>query len=424
MRPRSFLFLQGPHGPFFGHLAGMLRRAGHQICRIGFNAGDGFYWPHRDAYIPYTDPPDHWAEFLADVLDRRGITDIVLYADTRRNHSVARDMAQERGIRIHCFEEGYLRPYWITYERGGVNGNSRLMDMSIPQMRAMLARTQGEVADAPARWGALWHHSLYGAIYHSQVMFRNAGYRNFRPHRTVPLHREWWLNVRRLATMPISSVKRRIETRRLFHSGMNYHLVLLQLAHDASFRDHSDFGSIADFIDLCCEGFARGAPRLHRLVFKAHPLEDGREPLAQLIRTSAARHGVADRVQLIGGGKLAEMLDSATTAVTVNSTAAQQVLWRGLPLKAFGRSVYSKPEFVSFQPLAEFFANPRQPDIEAYRLYRRFLLATSQIPGSFYTAQGRARILRNGIDVILAEADPYETLALQNAGIPQQLAVS
>ena len=32
---------------------------------------------------------------------------------------------------LHVFEEGYLRPYWITYERGGSNGNSALMGIAL-----------------------------------------------------------------------------------------------------------------------------------------------------------------------------------------------------------------------------------------------------------------------------------------------------
>ena len=81
------------------------------------------------------------------------------------------------------------------------------------------------------------------------------------------------------------------------------------------------------------------------------------------------------------GGKLAQLLNDARSAVTVNSTAAQQVLWRGIPIKVFGDAVYAKPEFVSTQPLPEFFAQPTRPDNKAYKDYRRYLLETSQLPG-------------------------------------------
>jgi capsular polysaccharide export protein len=37
---RRFLFLQGPHGPFFHRLGKMLRLSGAEVWRVGFNAGD------------------------------------------------------------------------------------------------------------------------------------------------------------------------------------------------------------------------------------------------------------------------------------------------------------------------------------------------------------------------------------------------
>ncbi len=128
-----------------------------------------------------------------------------------------------------------------------------------------------------------------------------------------------------------------------------YHLALLQLEHDASFQAHSSFSTLTDFLRFVIEILAQSAPQHHHLVFKAHPLEDGRVPLQGDIRKLAAKYGVAARVHFVRSGKLAALLDGAKSVVAVNSTAAQQALWRGLPLKAFGQAVYAKPEFVSQQ---------------------------------------------------------------------------
>ncbi|QHQ33893.1 capsule biosynthesis protein [Algicella marina] len=408
MAERHFLFLQGPHGPFFSDLAGLLKQAGTKVSRIGFNAGDAHFWKHKDDYTPFTDSKDGWPEFLRDFLKQQEITDLVLYGDTRFIHAKAREIARELALTVHCFEEGYLRPYWVTYEHGGVNGHSPLMNMTVSEMRAQMGDVRRPVPEAPAQWGALWHHIYLGALYHWHILFRNGAYRNYRPHRTISVRKEWFLYIRRLALFPFHVLERKRETQKLHNSGANYHLVLLQLAHDSSFTEHSDFNNIGEFIDLCCKGFAEGAPKYHRLVFKTHPLEDGREPLRQIIRDCAAAYGVGDRVQMIRGGKLGPMMDHATTAVTVNSTAGQQVLWRGMPLRIFGRSVYAKPEFVSEQPLAEFFANPKMPDTDAYRDYRQYLLETSQFTGGFYTGEGRAEVLRNIVHVMLESLDPYE----------------
>ncbi len=391
---RRFLFLQGPHGPFFHRLAQMLARTGAQVWRVGFNQGDAVFWPDKARYIAFTDPPDQWEGRCAALLDQHGITDIALYGDVRPIHAQAVALARARGITVHVFEEGYLRPYWITYERGGSNGNSALMAMSVAAMRRALAKYDLELPDPPAHWGDMRQHIFYGALYHFFVLVANRGYRNFRPHRALSVAQEFKLYLRRLASLPFTALERRITSWRIRNGGFPYHVALLQLEHDSSFQAHSPFSSQTEFLELLFDGFARGAPRHHHLVLKTHPLEDGRAPLKQTISRLTAQHGLAGRVHFVRGGKLAQLLNHARTAVTVNSTAAQQVLWRGIPLRIFGRAVYEKPEFVSTQPLAQFFAQPERPDARAYRDYRRYLLETSQVPGGYYSLRGRRQLLR------------------------------
>ena len=420
---RSFLFLQGPHGPFFNSLGKMLRRAGAEVWRVGFNAGDRAFWFHSPSYIPYRGTVADWPATFADLLDAKNITDIVLYGDTRPIHAEAVAEAKRRGITVHVFEEGYMRPYWVTYERGGSNGNSRLMEMTIPQMQAALARSDMEAPLPPGHWGDMRHHIFYGALYHWFVMFRNGDYRNFTPHRSIPVTKEFRLYLKRLLLMPLLALDRLRATLRIRLGGFPYHLALLQLEHDSAFQKHSPFETMADFLELVIEGFAKGAPQHHHLVIKAHPLEDGRVPVRRDVRRLAREHGVSDRVHFVRGGKLAQLLNDTRSAVTVNSTAGQQVLWRGIPLKVFGRAVYSQPEFVSDQPLPEFFAAASRPDNRAYKDYRRYLLETSQVPGGFYAARGRRQLLRQVVDMMLAEEDPYDALERGTAAPRQQLRV-
>ena len=225
------------------------------------------------------------------------------------------------------------------------------------------------------------------------------------------MQQEFRLHLKRLLLMPARKLGRMAATRRIRRGGYPYHLVLMQLAHDTSFLAHSPFEDMSEFITLCLDAFARGAPAHHHLVFKSHPLEDDRFPLRRAILRHAAQRGIAERVHVVH------------SAVTVNSTAGQQVLWRGLPLKVFGQAVYAKPEFVSDQPLEAFFAAPERPDHAAYLDYRRFLFQTSQVPGGFYSRRGRQRLLRRLTDLILAETDPYDAVLAPNAAPAQQLRV-
>ncbi|WP_298910843.1 capsular biosynthesis protein [uncultured Aliiroseovarius sp.] len=420
---RNFLFLQGPHGPFFGRLAKMLRRSGAKVWRVGFNRGDQAFWPDKTTYIPFTEPQDQWISRFDQIVDAHDITDIVLYGDTRPIHAHAVERARAQGLTVHVFEEGYLRPYWVTYERDGTNGNSRLMDCDVPQMQRILEDAEPDMPEAPAHWGDMRHHVFYGALYHWFVMFLNQRYRNFRPHRSIGVGKEFLLYLQRLVLMPVIAADRIRATLRIRYGGFPYHLALLQLEHDSSFQMHSPFSTMTEFLELVIAGFEDGAPTHHHLVFKAHPLEDGRVPQRREIRRLAQAHGIADRVHYVRGGKLAKLLDHARSAVTINSTAAQQVLWRGLPLKLFGNAVYAKPEFVSEQPLSEFFDIPTRPDKRAYRDYRHFLLETSQVAGGFYSARGRRQLLRQVVDMMLSSDDPYQALERGTAAPRQQLSV-
>lgn len=418
---RVFLFLQGPHGPFFSKLGRMLRHAGADVWRVGFNAGDAAFWRDRASYIPFTGTAEDWRPtFRALVQDKR-VTDLVLYGDTRAIHAQAIEQAREMGLTIHVFEEGYLRPYWVTYERGGSNGHSRLMEMGVDDMRKALENSDMDTALPPASWGDMRQHIFYGAAYHGCVLLFNRKYRNFRPHRALTVRQEFTLYLKRLVLMPFQAIDRRIATWRIRHGGFPYHLALLQLEHDASFQKHSPFDTMTDFLETVTESFANGAPKHHHLVVKAHPLEDGRTPIRAELRRLARKHDVFDRVHYVRGGKLARLLNEARSAVTVNSTAAQQVLWRGIPLKTFGEAVYAKPEFVSTKPLRDFFAGAERPDRKAYGDYRRYLLETSQVAGGFYSSSGRRQLLRQTVDMMLSPDDPYDALVTGTAAPRQQL---
>ena len=419
---RTFLFLQGPHGPWFHRLGRMLRAAGARVWRVGFNLGDRVAWP-GPGYLPFKAAHDQWPSTCAELMTQYGITDLVLYGDTRPIHAEAIRIARARGITVHVFEEGYLRPYWVTYERGGSNGHSRLMDLTVPDMQGALAKVDLDLPEVPATWGDMREHMFWGALYHGCVALGFRAYANFSPHRTLTVGQEFQLYLKRFLLMPLHRLERRLATRRIRRGGFPYHLAILQLEHDASFRDHSPFASMTDFLALVIDGFAKGAPQHHHLVFKAHPLEDGRVPLLPEIRRLAALHGVRDRVHFVRGGKLAQLLNDARSAVTVNSTAGQQALWRGLPLRTFGTAVYAKPEFVSSQPLEAFFAAPDRPDTRAYRDYRHFLLETSQLVGGFYSSRGRRALLRQVVDLMLSPEEPYQALAQGKAAPRQQLRV-
>jgi capsular polysaccharide export protein len=414
MRPdgRTFLFLQGPHGPFFGALARALTATGARCLRAGFTLGDRVFWPRALPYVAHRDSTADWPGHLAAILDREGVTDIVLYGDLRPLHAVALDLARARGLTVHVFEEGYLRPWWATYERGGANANSALMDLPEAALRAVPPDLRVE---PPDHWGDLRQHIFWGAVHHGLVALAARAYPGYRPHRGVSVGAEARLWARRILRWPWLAAERALATRAVRRSARPWHLCLMQLDHDATYRAALPFADTAAFVAHVVQGFATGAPAHHLLVVKAHPLDDGRLPLSRVVQEAVRAAGVADRVRVVPGGRLSRLLDGATSAVTVSSTAAHAALFRGLPVLALGRAIYTRPGLTADQPTAAFFAAPHPPDRAAYMAFRAFLLATSQLPGGYYSARGRRQLLRRLPDLMLAREGPY---ARATAGHP------
>lgn len=106
------------------------------------------------------------------------------------------------------------------------------------------------------------HHVFYGALYHWFVLFRNGHYRKMSRHRELPVIAETMLYTKRLLLMPFIAIDRRIASARIRFGGFPYHLVLMQLEHDASFQQHSPFTRMSEFIIAVMEGFAKGTARL------------------------------------------------------------------------------------------------------------------------------------------------------------------
>ena len=362
--------------------------------RVAFNISDEAEWRGIGPFDRFNEPDDAFEEWLEQRITAHGVTDIVIYGDSRPVHRTALEVAARHGLTTHCLEEGYLRPSWVTYERAGNNGNSPLMSMSLPAMAQAIGAGAKPDHEAPATWGDSRQHLWHSARYHLRCLFPTRRYGRFRGHRTMPLFHEVAIYCRRAALAPCIRLRRGIQEWTLLRSSKTYHLVLLQLSFDASMQVHSDYASTAEFIEDVIDAFAEGASPDEHLVLKAHPFEDGREKLREIIRDLAEDLGVGDRVIFIDGGKkLAALLDRARSAITVNSTAAQQALWRGLPVAAMGRAIYKKPGLVSEQTLVGFFRHPRRPDLRSYWLFRQFLMETSQLTGSFYAERGRRLLL-------------------------------
>jgi len=384
---RHVLLLQGPCGGFYRELQKALEARGHACTNVVINGGDLVDARFGRKLIFRRSFAD-WPAWLTATALRERVTDIVLYGDCRPYHRAAIAAMKPLGVTIHALEEGYLRPNWITCERGGVNGNSRFVDLDLEDIDdAVLAAR--EPAPETDFVGSQLRYMLAGINYYFCSLILTPFFPRYVAHRDLDILGEAALWLGRFASWP----QRRLETRRALQQiarlGKPVHLVLLQLNGDSQIKDHSGFGSVRHFVEFCIAEFAASGSADTALVFKNHPLDNGVINLSKLIRDEAARHGLGDRVFFVDTGKLVPLLHEAISVTAVNSTACHQSLRRGIATLVLGKAVYNHPEIVPRMRLADFFRMRPVGRREHYERLVKLLRLTCQVNGSYYGKAGR-----------------------------------
>jgi capsular polysaccharide export protein len=382
---RTFLFLQGPHGPFFKQLGQHFKSHGHNIVRVNFNGGDWIDWCGADT-LSFVEDQDSWADYVVDLFKQKKVTDIVLYGDCRSLHKVAIREAERKRLRVHVFEEGYIRPKWITYENGGVNGNSHLID-SIE----LLAPLADDVEEIPAqkvgpsmRW--ILFYCLRYYLFKALRSFRFSCYVRHRPYRPKQEFLLWLGNLLRMPLLHRRSNQRREQ---LFQNKTPFFLAVLQLDSDAQLREHSKYLSMAEFVNEILRSFAEHAPKDCHLVFKKHPYDPNAIPYETLVRLEAYSLGIRSRVLFLHSGSLPELIKQSRGVVLMNSTVGTSALHHGKPTIALGRAIYNIPGLTWQGSLADFWQGVKGPDIQLFRAFRAHLMSEALVNGGFFTPAGR-----------------------------------
>jgi capsular polysaccharide export protein len=382
---RGFLFLQGMATRFFDRLGRALAERGHAVHRVNFNGGDRAFWRHSAA-VDFCGREHEWPEFLDRLVVAKAISDIILFGDCRPLHRAAIRVAEARLLRIHVVEEGYLRPDWITFEEGGVNGRSALP--RDPGWYLERARSLPAWHDPPPVPGSFRRRAVEDVLYTMASMagvWRFPHYATHRPYHQLVEYAGW---LRRLA------LKRRAERRAAAAieglAGCHAPLFLfpLQLDCDYQVRVHSTFRAMHLAIEHVLTSFARHAPGAARLSIKLHPLDSGLVDWAAIIGHLAVELEIADRVVILDGGDLSKVLAHNPAVVTVNSTVGTMALACGLPVIALGKAVYDIAGLTFQGELDEFWSSPAPPDAALFDAFRRVLAARCLIPGSFFNETG------------------------------------
>ncbi len=406
---RNFLFLQGLASWFFERLGQSLAAHGHTVRRINFNGGDRAFWRLPGA-TDFCGRAEDWPAFLDRLIVDEGIGDIILFGDCRPLHRAAIGVARTRGVKIHVVEEGYLRPDWITFEEGGVNGYSGLP--SDPSWYREEARGLPDWQEPPPVPGRFRRRAWEDVRYTLSVMAaarRFPHYATHRPYHPLIEYAGW---LRRLALARGAERSAMAAVADIRRCPGPVFFFPLQLDCDSQIRVHSSYRAMYPAIEHVLTSFAQHAPAAARLVVKLHPFDSGLCDWAAMTSHLAAAHGIAGRVIIVDGGEPVEILRMSRGVVTVNSTVGSLALRRGLPVIALGKAVYDLPGLTFQGPLDDFWNEAAPPDAALFDAFRRVLAARVLIPGSFFNDTGLRLAVDAAVDRLEAALRPARTRAV------------
>lgn len=402
-RDERVLLLQGPLGPFFRRLSKDFTLAGARVFKVNFNGGDWLFYP-TDSFN-YRGRMEDWPAYLEALLDQLHVDVVMLFGDCRLIHAPVHKIAHSRGLKIGVFEEGYIRPDFITLERIGVNGHSVIprnpeyyLNNPAPAMEPMMP--VGNTFWFMVRWAVLYYF-VAGLL---KPFFLH--YQHHRPLNWLEIF-PWLRSVWRKGYYAIK--ERGILARLTGELNGQFFLVPLQVHNDAQVHIHSEFDSIRHFIRKVMTSFAQHAPHNTTLIIKHHPLDRAYHDYTRSIRKWIEEIGLQGRCLYIHGQHLPALLQSACGVVVVNSTVGLSALTHGTPVKVCGKAVYDMRGLTFQGSLDDFWGQSQhnKPDISLFINFQNYLVFHTQLNGSFYkrlpimvSATGVVWLLKNDADPI------------------------
>lgn len=385
---RRFLFLQMPQSDFPKRLRKRLVECGHEVYKVNFCGGDILLWLQPGSFN-FCGGLNKWSNWFNALLNKIEPTDIMLTGDRRPLHQIAIQLAKLRGIRIYVFEEGYLRPHFITMELNGVNGQSELPRTA----DKILAMAEGLPPVIPSPnlppdiphqvWGAIKFHA--GSLAMLPVFYR------YRSHRPQTPYREALGLVPRYLTRNKRKQRDKEALEKFLADGRKYFFIPLQLPADMQLRCYSRFLSLREIISIFLASFKRGAPEDVSLVVKSHPFDWLIKRHRRFTEEFAQAIGIADRVCFVDEGNTNKMVAGSVGLAVVNSTTGMTGLSMGKPVFCLGRSIYAIPGLAKFgneDELDRFWSNPVPPDVALCDAFVRLLQARAVLPGNYHTREG------------------------------------
>ncbi len=378
---RDVLLLQGPIGPFFSKFAVSLEQRGFNVHKVNLNGGDRFFY-RRPGAVDYAGEVKHWDAFLERFIINKKIGRIYLFGDCRVYHRIAREVAARHDVRVFVFEEGYIRPNFITLEEDGVNGHSPMLRKGFVLPSQNDVDTPQEHSTTKSVFGltAIMAMTYYWVSAFKKKQF--PGYQHHRDFRWLPEGWRWVISGMRKVLF--RRKERYMLDNLLPEFENNYFVCPLQVHCDMQVVVHSDYNSIEHFIGEVLTSFAKNAPSNKAIVFKHHPLDRGYTDYTRLFTSLVSEMGLQGRVFYVHDVCLPTLLKHAEGTVVINSTVGMSSLFHGTPVKTLGKAIYALPGLTFQGSLKAFWKNTGSVQESAFKQFRQFLISHNQLNGNMY----------------------------------------
>ncbi|EAK2624015.1 capsule biosynthesis protein [Campylobacter coli] len=374
---KTVLLLQGPVGTFFHRLAIKMEKNKTKVLKLNFNGGDFFFYPNgKRCKCDEKDLENFYENFFKE----KKIDAIVMYNDCRLIHAKAIKVAKELGIGIWIFEEGYLRPYCITFEKDGVNANSSLpRDKNFYLSCNIL--TKESIKEIPGGFKFM----AFSAFLYWLFSFLLAPFFNNKLHHRTLFPFEFLFWFRSLYRKYLYKLTEKKLNQKIYSLEKKYFLAVLQVYSDTQIKHHYK-KSIEEFIEELILSFANHARVKSYLVFKHHPMDRGYRNYSKLIDELSQKYHVEGRIFYVHDTYLPTLLKNALGCITINSTVGLSAILESCPTKVCGNAFYDF-EGLAYPKKLQFFwreAHAYKPNPSLVLNFKNYLLNTNQFNGNFY----------------------------------------
>ena len=399
---QKFLLLQGPASPFFKKLGLELIKMGHLAWKVNFCGGDKITSLGGVPQFDYQDKFDNFSDWLTKLFKQYTFTHIILFGDTRPFHTIAINIAKQYNCNVYVYEEGYLRPDWITLEANGVNGNSSIMEFN--KKADWLQNYQLKLSHHPLAQDtnlSTFKRLILDSIYRlatTAFLFKYPHYKSYRNKNSFIEYLGWSRRIP-LKIFKITYEKKIIKN--ILKKKIDYYFFPLQLNSDAQVHKHSNFINIENALNFILKSFFKHAPDNSLLIIKNHPFDTGLINYKKIIiKICAKNKDYLERIIYLENGHLPTLLKNAKGTVVINSTVGLSALVHACPTITLGKAIYNIPGLTNQCNLDFFWNNLEKPNIDLYIKLEKFLMENNQINGNFYTKKGISMSIEGSLKLL------------------------